>query len=165
MIPIRSESIEFIKAYHTGVYSTFRGSKYILSDRGSESTSKQFTWLAKELGFSKIYTLPCTPMGNSVTEWTHAFLKASLRKHNYNHNTDWDEKAHIEAMAHNVFLHFSAGEAPFCLMFGHDAFMPTLFKLLLPKLRYVGNEKCRFSVDAMQEIYKMAILNLKNSKG
>ena len=35
---------EIIKAYLTGVYSTFGGSKYILSDRGSECTSKQFTF-------------------------------------------------------------------------------------------------------------------------
>ena len=46
MIPIRSKSTEeFIKAYLTGVYSTFGGSKYILSDQGSEFTSKkQYTF-------------------------------------------------------------------------------------------------------------------------
>ena len=49
MIPMRSKSSkEVIKAYLTGVYSTFGGSKYILSDRGSEFTSKQITWLANE---------------------------------------------------------------------------------------------------------------------
>ena len=52
MISIRSRSTEeVIKAYVTGVHSTFGGSKYILSDHGSESTSKQFTFLAKELVF------------------------------------------------------------------------------------------------------------------
>ena len=62
MIPIRSKSTEnAIKAYRTGVYSTFRGSKCILSDCGSECTSKQFDSLVKELGFIKIYTPP-TPL-------------------------------------------------------------------------------------------------------
>ena len=45
VIPIRSKSTEeVIKAYLTGVYSTFGGNKYILNDRGSEFTSKQFTF-------------------------------------------------------------------------------------------------------------------------
>ena len=62
VIPIRSKSTEdIIKAYLTGVYSTFRGSKYILSDCSNEFTSKQFDVLAKGLGFSKICTFPYTP--------------------------------------------------------------------------------------------------------
>ena len=56
MIPITSKHTEeVIKAYLTGVHSTFRGSTCILSERGSEFTSKQFTWLANELGFIKVY--------------------------------------------------------------------------------------------------------------
>ena len=64
-------------------------------------------------------------------------------------------------MAYNVFPHFSAGEASFYLMIGHYPFMPTLFKLLLPKLRYMGDEKCRIHLDTMREIYMMTVLNLK----
>ena len=74
----------------------------------------------------------CT--NQSFSNWrTHAFLKASLRKILCNHNTDWDDIAHIAAVAYNVFWHSSSEEAPFYLMFGWDAYMPTLFKLLLPK--------------------------------
>ena len=48
MIPIKSKTTEVvIKAYLKDVYSTFKDSKYILSDRGGEFTSKQFTWLAR----------------------------------------------------------------------------------------------------------------------
>ena len=66
-------------------------------------------------------------------------------------------------MAYNVFLYPSAGEVPLYLMFGCDAFMPTLFKLLLPKLRYMGDEKCKIHLDAEWEIYMTAILNLKTT--
>ena len=41
MIPIKSTE-EVINVYLTGVYTTFGGSKYILSDRGCAFTSKQF---------------------------------------------------------------------------------------------------------------------------
>ena len=36
----------------------------IFSDRGRKFTKKQFTWLANELGFNKVYTPPYIPMGN-----------------------------------------------------------------------------------------------------
>ena len=52
-------------------------------------------------------------------------------------------------MAYNVFPHSSVGEAPLYLMFGHDSFMPTLFKLVLPKVRYMGDEECRIHLDAI----------------
>ena len=62
MIPIRSKSTDsVIKAYLTGVYSTFRGSKYILSNNCCKFTCKEFDFLAKELGFIKICTL-LTPL-------------------------------------------------------------------------------------------------------
>ena len=89
MIPIRTESTEeIIKTYLTGVYSTFGDSKYILSDRGSEFTSRQFIFLANELGFIRVNTSPYTPTGNSRIEWTHAFLKVSLRNLICNHQID-----------------------------------------------------------------------------
>ena len=76
MIPIKSKCTkEVIKAYLTGVYSTSGGSKYILSDWGSEFSSKQFTFLVKGLGFIKAYTSPYTSTGNSIIEQIHTFLK------------------------------------------------------------------------------------------
>ena len=65
MIPIRSKNTEdIIKTYLRGVYSTFRGSKYIMSDDSSEFTRKQFNFWVKELGFIKIYASP-TPLKES----------------------------------------------------------------------------------------------------
>ena len=41
--------------------------------------------------------------------------------------------------------------------------MPTLFKLLMPKIRYVGDENCHIHLDVMKEIYMMMVLNLKTT--
>ena len=117
--------------------------------------------MAKELGFIKVYTSPYTLTCNSIIEWIHSLLKASIRKLICNHEIDCDETVHIATMAYIIFLHSSAGESPFYLMFGCDPFMPTLLKLILPKLRYMDNEKCRIHLDTMWEIYMMAVLNLK----
>ena len=146
IIPIRSKSTEEgIKAYLIDVYFTFGGSKYILSDWSSEFTSKQFTFLAKELGFIKVYMSPYTTTGNSIIEWTHFFLKAPIRKLICNHQIHWEKTVHIATMGFNVFPHSSVGESPFHLMFGHDPFMSTIFKLLLPKLRYMGDENIEYT--------------------
>ena len=64
-------------------------------------------------------------------------------------------------MVFNVFPHSSAGEGPFYLMFGCNPFMPTLGNVLRPQHRYMGDEKGRIHLNAMWEIYMMAILNLK----
>ena len=142
MIPIRSKSTEeFIKAYFTGVYSTLRGRKYILSDHGSQFTSKQFEILAKELCFIKAQASPYTLTGNSIIECAHSFLRPSIRKLISNNQVDWDETVHIATIVYNVFPNSLAGQSPFYLMFACDPFMPTLFKLLLPKLTYLGDEK------------------------
>ena len=55
MVTTKTKTTEdVINAYLKHVYSTFGGSKYILSDRGGECTIKHFTWLAKELQFTKV---------------------------------------------------------------------------------------------------------------
>ena len=108
MLPIRTKTTEdvIIKAISKTSLFHLWGSKYILSDRGSEFISKQFTCLAKELGFRKLYTYLYTPTGNSVIERTHSFLKGWLKKIICNCNTYWDDIAHIAAMACNVFSTF-----------------------------------------------------------
>ena len=43
--------------------------------------------------------------------------------------------------------------------------MTTLFKLLLPKVRYMGGKKwCKINLDTMREIYMMAVINLKTDR-
>ena len=69
MIPNRSKSIEEVTtAYLMDVYYKFGGSQYILSDKGGEITSKQFTWLANELGFIKVYTFLPNTFSNRMVQ-------------------------------------------------------------------------------------------------
>ena len=75
MIPIRSMSTEeVIKAYLTGAYSSFGGSKHIFVNILVN------IYLVKELGFINVYRSPYTTTGNSIIDCMHSFLKASLRK-------------------------------------------------------------------------------------
>ena len=76
-----------------------------------------------------------------------------------NHDAEWDELVHKAKMAYNIFPHSTTGESPFFLMYGRDAYLSTLHQLLQPKMRYMGDNECRIHLDAMREIYMMAVLN------
>ena len=129
MIPATSKSTEdIIKAYHTGVYSTVRSSKYILSDHSSKFTCKQFDCFGKRTRLYQNLYIPLHPFRKFNHRMYIFLLKVSIRKLICNHQVDWDETVHIATIAYNVFPHSSSGESPFYLMFGCDPFMPSLFK-------------------------------------
>ena len=62
-----------------------------------------------------------------------------------------------------MYPHIAVEESLFFLMYGRDAYLPTLHRLLQPKMRYMGDNECRIHFDAMREIYMMTIMNLKMS--
>ena len=103
-------------------------------------------------------------ISNRVIKRCHSFLKNSIRKIRCNHDAEWDELIHIAKMAYSIVPCSALGESPFFLMYGRDAYLPTLHQLLQPKMWYMGDDKCRIHLDAMREIYMMAVLNLKISQ-
>ena len=143
------------------MYANKDGSKFIITDRGGEFSSEVMSYIAEQLGFTKVCTSPYSPKSYSIIERCHSFLKNSVRKMRCNHDVKWDELVHIAKMAYNIFPLSAAGESPFFLMYGRYTYLLTLHLLLQPKMRYMGDSKCRIHLDAMREIYTMAILNFK----
>ena len=118
IIPIKEKKTEMvINAYIKYIYADKGGSKFILSDNGKEMSSASMAYIADQLGFTKAYTLPYSPHSNSAIDRCHNFLKNSIRKFICNHETDWDQLAHISVMAYNIFPHTATGESPFFLMY------------------------------------------------
>ena len=104
MIPIPNKMAQqVIHAYLKHIYAQFGGSWYILTDRGTEFTAQLVHQLATELGFTKIFTSPYIPTGNSIIERAHQFLRHSISKIIHEKQIEWDTACHIVAMAFNVF--------------------------------------------------------------
>ena len=62
----RAETV--INAYLRNVYSITRGSKYILSNRETEFTSKTFKEIIDRLQLTQTFTSQWNPKGNSILE-------------------------------------------------------------------------------------------------
>ena len=152
IIPIEDKNTKtVIKAYFKLIYSDKGGSKFILTDRGGEFSSEVMSYIADQLVFTKVYTSPYSPKSNSIIERCHSLHKNSSRKMRCNHDMEWDELAHIAKMAHIIFPHSATGESPFFLMYGRDAYLPTLHNLLQPKSRYMGDNECRIHLNTMKK--------------
>ena len=136
------------------------GSQFILSDNRKEFSSALMAYVADQLGFIKVYTSPYSTHSNSVVERCHSFLKNSMRKMKCNYEADWDQWAHIAMKAYTIFPHTAAGESPFFLMYGHDAYLPTLHNLLQPKLCSMGDNECKIHLDAVREIWKCPMTDI-----
>ena len=131
IVPMKDKKAEaVINTYIKYIYADKGGSRFIISDNRKEFLSASMAYVADQLGFIKVYTLPYSPHSNPVVERCHSFLKNSIGKIRCYYEADWDQLAHITVMAYNIFPHTAKGENPFFLMYGHDVYLPTLHNLL-----------------------------------
>ena len=144
-----------INAYLRNVYSIMGGSKYILSDRGTEFTSKTFKEIIDRLQLTQTFTSPWNPKGNSILEQSHAYLKQGMRKLKANNPMiEWDFVLCVVTHSYNITPHTLLGECPFCLFFNRDPYIPGLQKIISYNLRYYGENTAMHLVEAMQVMYQ-----------
>ena len=120
-VPIPDKRAEtVINAYLRNVYSITGGSKYILSDRGTEFTSKTFKEIIGRLQLTQTFTSLRNPKGNSILERSHAYLKQGMRKLKANNPMiEWDFALCVVTHSYNITPHILLGECPFYLSSTH----------------------------------------------
>jgi len=96
----------------------------LLSDRGSQFTSRLFREMCKLLSIKKIYTTAFHPMANGALERTHRVLKASLRAMVSAEQTDWPRYLPFIAFAMRTTFHATLKDTPFFLLHGRHARLP-----------------------------------------
>ena len=160
-VPLKTKAAEEVtQTYIDNVYSKFGGSLKILRDNGTEFKNRVFEHVAKELGVEyKLYTLPYHPASNGRIEGFHVFLKACIAKHILP-QLEWDVLVPLPCAAYNFIPNKHSKESPFFLMFGRDPVLP-LNTLLGPKMRYLGNDMNILSLEAMENVFEIAVTNLK----
>ena len=136
VIPIEDKMTEtVIKAYIKYMHADKGESKFIITDRGGEFSRQVMSYIADQLGCTKVYTSPYSPKSNGIIDRCHSFLKNLIRKMRCHHDAEWDKLVHIAKIAYNIFPHSAAGEGLLFLMYGTDAYLPTMHQLLQPKIR------------------------------
>ena len=159
-IPIpnkRSETV--LEAYLKNIYAKFGGSLLMLTDNGSEFISKIFKKVLLELGTEQIFSSPHHPQGNGRIENFHRFLKACISKM-VNQDMEWDDVTDLATASYNFMPNTQSKESAHYLMFGRDP-ITNLTKLLLPSIRYAGDERGLLQLDVLRGAYALAAHNLK----
>ena len=156
-VPIPDKRAEtVINAYLRNVYfSITGGSKYILSNRGTEFTSKTFKEIIDRLQLTQTFTFLRNPKGNSILERLHTYLKQGMRKLKANDPMiEWDFALCVVTHSYNITPHTLLGECPFYLFFNRDPYILGLQNIISYNLLYYSENTAMHLVEAMQIMYQ-----------
>ena len=136
-VPVTDKRAEMVvNAYLRNIYSITGGSKYILSDRGSEFVSKTLKEVIDRLQLTQTYMSPRNPKANSILECCHAYLKQGIRKLKSNNPV---VALCIVTHSYNITPHTLLGECLFYLFFHRDPYIPGLHNIISYNIRYYSN--------------------------
>ena len=162
-IPLKSKCAEdVIKAYIDHICCTFRPSRKILTDNGTEFKNKLWTEVFEKLRTEQKFTPIYSPQCNGRIEGFHKFLKATIAKQLETH-MEWDDLVWKATAAYNFFPTESSGLAPFFLMFRREAAVKhTLLESENP--RYLGTNKGMITMGLMTKLYNVVAHNLNEAR-
>ena len=126
MIPLENMTAEsvanaFIKRY----ISYFACPKILLTDLGTNFTSKLFRQMAKKFRIKKVFTVAYRPQSNGSLERAHGPLHQFLRQYIDGEN-EWDDYIEFASLCYNTSIHESTNFTPYELVFGFEAREPSV---------------------------------------
>ena len=111
----------------------------LLSDRGPNLLSNLMQDVCELLGMKKVNTTSYHPQTDGLVENMNQTLRAMLAKHAHTFGPDWDLYLQQLLFAYRVKPQDSTGEAPFYLLYGRDARLPTETAISQPLTPYQEN--------------------------
>ena len=124
-IPISAtDTTTVAKAFVEEIISRHGISKYLLSDRGSNFTSKLMQEICKLLGTKRLLTSPIHPMANGRVERLHSTIGNILSQFVDSTQKNWDEVLPLALFAIRSSVHRSTGDTPAQIFTGRDLFLP-----------------------------------------
>ena len=123
-IPLKNATAESVaEALITRYICIFGCPLAILTDQGTNFTSKLFKAIAKKFRVKKITTSAYTPQANGSIERYHASLTQMI-KTLIDKETEWDDCLELATFCFNTTVHCGHGFEPYHLIFGKSARLP-----------------------------------------
>jgi hypothetical protein len=134
----------------------------LVSDRGSNFTSKLMRYFCKKLNIEQRFTTAYNPASNGETERFNRTMTTMLRKELIDgHHDNWEDVLGEVCFAYRSSIHSSTNESPYYMCFGRDVNFP-INKILgavpdpVPSANYVDSllERLRYSFQRAHEYNK-----------
>lgn len=115
---------ELISFVEQNILSIHGKPKRIITDRGTQFTSKEWQSFIEKLGVEHKLTSPYHPQSNGIDERLNGTLMRILRNYVDEYQERWDEHLKWSVYAYNTTMHESTGYSPYQILFGSDSRSP-----------------------------------------
>ena len=132
-IPLSETNTEAVaKAFVEQIISRYGISKVLLSDRGSNFTSRLMQSICKLLGVKRILSSPRHPQANGRVERLHSTIGNILSHFVDSSQKNWDEVLPMALLAIRSSVNRSTGDTPAQIFTGRDLILPLDIDAQLP---------------------------------
>ncbi|RDX66810.1 Pro-Pol polyprotein, partial [Mucuna pruriens] len=132
----------------------------IVSDNGTQFTSKATAEFCQGLKIKQVFTLVEHPQSNGQAEVANKVILRGLRKRLEEAKGRWAEELHQVLWSYHTTRHSSTNETPFRLTFGTEAMIPVEIGEPSPRTALFepgrNEEELRANLDLIQEIREIA---------
>ena len=155
------DSIKFV---WKNIITRFGIPKTIVSDNGTQFTTKPFMKYCSELGIRNVYSSPAYPQSNGQAEASNKTVLDGIKKRLEDAKGRWVEELPNVLWTFRTMPQRLTGETPFSLAYGSDAIIP--LEIGLPTLRTSEWEPTRNdlaqsqALDLLEERRKQAMIRL-----
>ena len=153
---ITSDSV--IKGFFDCIVSRHGCPKKVLTDLGSQFTSKQFLELCQQFNIEKLESAAYHHQTNGKAERFNRFLASSLALLSNPSQTDWDDMISNCLFVYRVTVSRSLQDSPFYLLYGRDPVLPNDLKYGLEAQRELPSECYKLEhLKVLKEAYEKLV--------
>ena len=138
----------------------------IIHDRAAEFLSEVLQETTQLMGLEQLSTSGGYPQTDGLVERFNRTLKQMLSKLVGRKGRDWDELLGSVLLAYRTTPHSVTGEAPFYLVYGRDARLPSALSFCQPVVKYlvVASEFAKELVEELKQVRSVAKKNIRKGQ-
>jgi hypothetical protein len=157
------EAATLCYAFVTFILAHHKTPRVVLTDRGTNFMSDEFSKVCKLFGIKKVSTSPYHPQSNGALERAHRSLGHYLRAFVKENPRGWDDLLTYTAYVHNNSVNRSTKLAPNDILYGYISNMPVKIKLK-PEAQYNFDSQYSNIYHSLQKVWAWAKENQEKAK-